>query len=150
MSKDKKPQGAVINPPPKSVCDLGKPDYLGPQMIGSINMDSEAGKLAFLNCRSEPDFKAADMNGEIFKIENWIVSRQHYDGKEDEEERDGIRIALIDPEGRILGCSSDALGRGLDDLFIVRGRGPYDPPVGISLTPATTGGGRRTYKIRWV
>ena len=150
MSKDKQPPSKVQHHPPKSVCDLGKPDYKGPQMIGSINLDSEAGKRAFMNSRGEPDFKAADMNGEIFALENWIVSRQHYDGKEDEEERDGIRIALIDPEGRILGCSSDALGRFLDDLFIVKGRGPYKPPVGISLTPSQTGGGRRTYKIRWV
>lgn len=133
---------------PDSVCDMGKPDYEGPVRIGSLDLTSEEGAILYLNTRSEPDFRAEDMNGEIFAVVHWVCSRQHFSGKEPDEDRDGIRLVFIDPEGRTLSTSSEAVGRFLDDMLEVRGIGPYAPPIRMSLSPTTNRAGRKTYKVR--
>lgn len=133
---------------PQSVCDVAKPDYTGPMIFGSIDMTTDDGRKQYLNTVSDPDFRAEEMNGEKFAMVHWLVSRAHFDGKDGEEERDGLRIVFIDDQGRTLSTTSEAVGRWLDSVHTVFGRGPYDPPISMSLIPATSRAGRRTYKVR--
>ncbi len=133
---------------PQSVCDVFKPDYTGPTVFGSIDMTTDEGRKAYLNTVSDPDFRAEEMNGEKFGLVHWLVSLARFDAKEGEDERVGLRIVFIDDQNRTLSTTSEAVGRWLDSVFVVYGRGPYDPPISMSLFPATSRAGRRTYKVR--
>ena len=133
---------------PDSVCDVCKPDYTGPKVFGSIDMSTDEGRNAFLNTVSDPDFRAEEMNGEKFSMVHWLVTAAHFPGKDDEEPRDGLRIVFIDDQGRTLSTTSEAVGRWLDSVFTVYGRGPYEPPISVSLISTTSRAGRRTYKVR--
>lgn len=60
----------------------------------------------------------------------------------------GVRVTLIDPDGETLAFVSMGVALSLDTIRTLRGDGPYEPPIPITVTETKTRMGRRLWKLR--
>ena len=91
--------------------------------------------------------KLSQLDGEAFELVYWAAEGSLYNGEDDDEPREGVRLALWDKDGVMFRTTSMGVIRQLDRIIAFRGEGPYDPPMKLRITPAETSGGRRTYNV---
>ena len=85
---------------------------------------------------------------EPFHLVTWGVKRVVLQGENSGESIDHVRTVLIDKDGETLSFVSMGVLGSLDLIRALRGDGPYDPPIPIVVTEATTRNKFRVWKLR--
>jgi hypothetical protein len=59
-----------------------------------------------------------------------------------------VRVVLISPDRETLPFTSQGVVSSLDLVRTLKGDGPYDPPINVSVRPQRTSGGFTLYRLR--
>ena len=93
-----------------------------------------------------PDIRGADAGQLVFPLKYWAVGRRAMENPETGEMEVRPWLALIDADGKTLGCQSQGAIRSLEEIVRLLGPGPYDPPLPV-LVKHTRLSGNRPYYI---
>jgi hypothetical protein len=133
--------------PVRTLMGIIAPNYKGPAMLSSFDpADPESLQLA-VAMANIPDIRAENLDGEYFEIVHWMIRGQEYKAEDEDDPRMGVRLTFLDKSGRIMTTSSEAIVRAWDNVIMLRGHGPYEPPIKLGLEPIITAKGRRSYKV---
>lgn len=127
--------------------DMTHENYDGPKVLGSIDVDSRAGKRMIINAQSPPYFQPDKLKGKVFKLVNWVAEVKSYTDTETRETRDAVTITMLDEKGRTCRFGSEAVTRSFDTIRAMYGDGPYTPPLFLRIEPYKTRNARNSYTV---
>lgn len=84
---------------------------------------------------------------EPFLIHTWAAQKILLPETEERDERECVRVILIDPEGETLSFVSAGVVGSLDMIRTLVGDGPFDPPLPVTVRRIETGAGRQILKL---
>jgi hypothetical protein len=105
----------------------------------------------------EADVFACDADGtrewsqhttEPFFLRTWGAQKVLLPETAEREEREAVRVVLIDPTGDTLSFVSVGVVNSLDLIRALRGDGPFEPALPIVVVQIKTGVGRQILKLR--
>lgn len=132
------------------VMSMLEAEYAGPKILSNVDMSTFAGKQMVMALQAGSENKLADMDGKVFRLQRWVAEKTEYANQSTGEMRDGLMIALIDPDDQVIRCGSEGLGRSLDKLRDLFGDMVYTDPLFVQINKITTGGRRVTFVLTLV
>lgn len=85
---------------------------------------------------------------EPFLLRTWAAHKVEKPDEDTGEMKVYVRVVLLDPDGETLTFGSKGVVQSLDMIRTLRGDGPYDPPLKITVVRIALGGERQYLKLR--
>lgn len=82
-----------------------------------------------------------------FKIVNWVVKKIMLPNETTKELNPAVRIVFFDDEGETLVFVSVGVAMDLDLIRTLRGDGPYNPPIPVTVSAVKTRNGFKTLRL---
>jgi hypothetical protein len=145
------PGNQLINPVKAEFLPLAPmldPDYAGPSQLSAVDLTTREGKRVVLNSKTRCTFLADDLQGRVFRLHAWYAERRHFKDDATGEDRIGVSVTLIDPDGQTVRFGSEAVMRALDDIRSLYGNGPWKEPLFLRIDKYKTRNGRQSYAIQ--
>lgn len=83
-----------------------------------------------------------------FLVRHWAAKKTELISERSGEATTAIRLVLVSPEGKTLAFTSAGAVDSWDLVRAVKGEGPYNPPLGVTVHPVTTRSGRTMLRLR--
>lgn len=122
-------------------------DQAGANFWSNIDEATQQGKYLTLKCEGQADCKADDVINKVWQTK-WLFAKPA--SKTDDktgEVNDYILTVLVTPDGRTLSFGSAGVLRSLAVLVRLYGKGPWDPPLPLTLKQYPCGENKRTYRL---
>ena len=94
--------------------------------------------------------KGSEMIGEKIRIKYYYLHRVELADQHTGEIISTIRTVLISPDRIAVAFISEGIAKSLYSTITHLGKGPYDPPLEVSVRQISTGSGRRYYLLERV
>lgn len=115
------------------------------QRLSSYDPNTAAGLMLEVLLSSPTDLKAAESDGQVLEVVNWLVGRRVLPDPETGEPREGPFLAFSLAGEKTWGTGSAGAIRSWSVIVANKGPGPYDPPLQLMVKHTRLSGGRPYY-----
>lgn len=130
-----------------ALTDMLKDDWKGPRIVANFDIRHPSGAKMFLQRNGRAEATLDALPDGKFAIRYWLAERRQFPTDDGKGYRDGLLLCLWDGNGGFHTSGSIAIARGLEDLCLLYGPGPYDPPAVLRVKTTRTRGNRTTYAL---
>jgi hypothetical protein len=117
-------------------------------MAGNFNSQSpEFAALLFAVDEPATEDKA-DYMTKPFPVKWWAAKKTELVAERSGEVTAAVRVVLVSADLKTLAFTSAGIVDSLDLIRAVKGEGPYDPAVGVTVHPVSTRSGRQMLRLR--
>jgi hypothetical protein len=118
-------------------------------LYSSIKTDDKVGQLALLSAISDAE-PLNEHVGETIQLKDFVLQATTVVDEQTKEERDAVRIILIDADGTALACVSDGMVKALQNMVAIMGQpGTWDEPLAIKVVEKRSRRGFRFMTISY-
>lgn len=103
-----------------------------------------------VNACSQKDKYAKEVVGQVLAIRYYFAHLVERTDQKTGENWTGWRVVLIDVTGRLIACSGPAIKRAVEQIALIAGNGPWEPPVYCEIIANPTAGGNTYHTLRMV
>lgn len=99
----------------------------------SMNAVTHEEKLALFKAINDTDTKVADMVNTMINLKDVYAEQVEFVNEETGELTPGVRIVLIDDQGKSYGCASAGIFNAISKLITLFGEPTWEPPIPVKV-----------------
>lgn len=125
--------------------DLVKPQYLGPKVIGTLDLSTDDGVERYLRSAGTVDIDRETASAGWFPVSHWVAEYKENIAGEGEPPREGVRVTLFAPDGQTFAFAGAVPHDSFRKIRAIYGDGPWEPALQFTTEEITTASKRSSY-----
>lgn len=122
-----------------------RPEYDGPQVIGTLDLTSDDGREWYLTSAGAVDIDREMACQEWFPVSYWTAEYRDNIAQEGEPPKSGVRVTLYSPDGATFAFAGVVPHDSFRRIRSIFGDGPWPTPLWFNGREIKTSKGRSTY-----